>query len=51
MRKIKESAKKVYNRIPQKYKDDAKEVCKLTCKYARTAAIVKVIERLAELKK
>lgn len=51
MRKIKELAKKVYNRIPQKYKEDTKEVCKSTYKYARTAAIVKVIERLAELKK
>jgi hypothetical protein len=51
MRKIKESVKKVYNRIPQRYKDDAKEVCKLTYKYARTTTIVKVIERLAELKK
>jgi hypothetical protein len=51
MTKIKESAKKVYNRIPQKYKDDVKEVCRSTFKYARTAAIVKVVERLAELKK
>jgi hypothetical protein len=51
MKKLKESAKRQYNRIPQKYKDDAKEVCKSTYKYARTAAIVKVIERLAELKK
>jgi hypothetical protein len=51
MTKIKESAKKVYNRIPQKYKDDVKEVCRSTFKYARTAAIVKVVERLTELKK
>jgi hypothetical protein len=51
MRKLKESAKKQYNRIPQKYKDDAKEIWKSTYKYARTAAIVKVVERLTELKK
>ena len=51
MSKLKESAKKQYNRIPQKYRDDAKDVCKATYKYARTAAIVKVVQRLTELKK
>lgn len=51
MRKLKESAKKQYNRIPQKYKDDAKAVCKSTYKYARTAAIIKIVQRLTELKK
>ncbi len=51
MKILKESAKRAYNRIPQKYKDDAKEVCESTYKHAKIAAIVKVIERLAELKK
>jgi len=51
MSKLKESVKKQYNRIPQKYRDDAKEVLKSTYKYARTAAIIKVVERLTELKK
>ena len=51
MKKLKESAKRTYNRIPQRYKDDVKEVCKSTYKHAKIAAIIKVIERLAELKK
>jgi len=43
--------KNLYERIPQKYKDDAKEVVKETYRFAKTAAIVKVIARLSELKK
>jgi hypothetical protein len=51
MKKIKDSAKKTYNRIPQKYKDDVKVVCKESVKFARAAAIARVILRLTELKK
>jgi ribosomal protein S20 len=51
MSKLKESAKKTFNRIPQKYIDDAKDVFKSTYKYVRTAAIVKIVQRLTELKR
>lgn len=50
MGRLKERTKKAYERIPQKYRDDAKEVVKETYKFAKTAAIVKVIARLSEYK-
>jgi hypothetical protein len=51
MKKLKESAKRQYARIPQRYKDDIKEVFQESYRFARTAAIAKVIVRLTELKK
>lgn len=51
MKKLKESIKTKIKRIPQKYKDDIKAVCKESCRFAKTAAIARVILRLTELKK
>jgi hypothetical protein len=51
MRKLKESVKKAYNRIPPAVKNDVKEVLKDSYRYAKTAAIAKLVIRLTELKK
>jgi hypothetical protein len=51
MNKFKDTAKKVYNRVPQAVKDDIRDVCKDSYQYTKTAALAKVIERLSKMQK